>query len=161
MANILIQISGTKRFVLYPPGDVGLFGLPPGASSSSVQVFEDGALETWPLLASSHPHEVDLQPGDVLFIPPLWLHAAMPGEKVGIAVNMFFRDLSSGYAAGRDVYGNRDVQAYERGRDEVRKMVRSFEHLPSDMARFYLERLADELKEESCKMSHLTGKPHR
>lgn len=151
MANILIQIAGSKRFVLYPPCDVDLFGLPAGASSSPVQVFDTEAMKDWPGLAASHPHEVELSAGDILFIPPLWLHAAQPKEQISIAVNIFFRDLDSGYAPGRDVYGNRDLQAYEKGRSEMKKMVRSFEHLPPEMSRFYLERLADELKDEARK----------
>ena len=83
---------------------------------------------------------------DVLYIPPLWLHTALPIETVSIAVNVFFRDLESGYAAGRDVYGNRDMQAYEKGRKDIEKILKSFEKLPPQMAKFYLERLADEMK---------------
>jgi tRNA wybutosine-synthesizing protein 4 len=67
-----------------------------------------------------------------------------------VAVNVFFRNLAAGtYAAGRDVYGNRDLQAYEKGRRDVEKIVHSFDRLPRDIARFYLDRLADELKERA------------
>lgn len=64
-------------------------------------------------------------------------------------MNVFFRNLESGYAAGKDVYGNRDVQAYEKGRKDIEKIARSFSTLPPEMGRFYLERLADELKEKA------------
>jgi tRNA wybutosine-synthesizing protein 4 len=47
------------------------------------------------------------------------------------------------------VYGNRDLQAYEKGRRDVEKIVHSFDRLPRDIARFYLDRLADELKERA------------
>ena len=47
------------------------------------------------------------------------------------------------------MYGNRDVQAYEKGRLDVAKIARSFEGLPVSMRRFYLERLADELRERA------------
>lgn len=144
MANILCQINGSKRLILYPPSDVSLFSVPPGASSSSVNCFDTGPTQN-PSLASAHPHEFLLEPGDVLFIPPLWLHTASPAGNVSISVNVFFRNLDFGYAPGRDVYGNRDVQAYEKGRRDIEKMTRSFNKLPADMARFYLERLADEL----------------
>jgi len=44
-----------------------------------------------------------------------------------IAVNIFFRNLpSSKYAAGRDVYGNRDLMPYEEGRRDIDKIVRRF-----------------------------------
>jgi tRNA wybutosine-synthesizing protein 4 len=98
-------------------------------------------------LAFAHPHEATLGPGDVLFLPALWLHTATPIDRVSIAVNVFFRSLASGYAAGRDVYGNRDLQAYEKGRQDVTKIAKSFSKLPCDIQGFYLQRLAAELRQ--------------
>ncbi|MCJ1275701.1 tRNA methyltransferase ppm2 [Puttea exsequens] len=141
MANVLCQIHGTKRLILYPPSDISLFSIPAGASSASKP----------PRLAGHHPYEVLLRPGDVLFIPPLWLHTASPVDKVSISINVFFRDLDSGYAAGRDVYGNRDLQAYEKGRKELEKIAKSFERLPPEVGRFYMERLANELKDKAIR----------
>jgi tRNA wybutosine-synthesizing protein 4 len=146
MANVLCQIQGQKRLILYPPSDVQYLRLPAGASSSTIDIFEnvtDGGVAAIP---HTSPHEAILRPGDILFIPPLWLHTASPVGGVSIAVNVFFRNLAKGYAAGRDVYANRDLQAYEKGRSDVDKIARSFDGLPPDMARFYLLRLADELK---------------
>jgi len=146
MANVLCQIRGSKRLLLFPPSDVGQLHLAPGASSSAISVFErlnDSAL------AATHPHEALLNPGDVLFIPPLWLHSARPTEGVSIAVNVFFRNLQAGYAVGKDVYGNRDLGAYEKGRQDIAKMTKSFENLPEDVRGFYLQRLAEELREKA------------
>lgn len=144
LANALCQIRGKKRLLLFPPSDVAQLGLEAGASSSSIDVLgaDDTARQG---LKRCHVHEALLEPGDVLFIPSLWLHAAAPTEGLSVAVNVFFRHLRSGYAAGRDVYGNRDVAAYEKGRREVSKLVKSFEDLPEEMGRFYLERLGMEL----------------
>lgn len=158
MANVLCQIRGGRRLILYPPRDVQHLHVPPGASSSTINIFTSGGEdeEEASLTSIPHtsPHEARLQAGDILFIPSLWLHTATsPAGQVSVAVNVFFRDLpsSSGsyyyYAAGRDVYGNRDLQAYEKGRTEVQKIVRSFEGLPRDTARFYLGRLAEEMRE--------------
>lgn len=47
------------------------------------------------------------------------------------------------------MYGNRDLQAYEKGRKDVERIVRSFAGLPADVGRFYLERLASELAERA------------
>lgn len=146
MANVLCQTSGSKRLVLFPPSDVSCFAIPPGSSSSSINVFEADAVMRHPGLAESQPHEAQLAPGDILYIPPLWLHTAAPLGTISVSVNVFFRELEKGYAPGRDVYGNRDVQAYEKGRSSVEKMVKSFDKLPREMTGFYLERLADELK---------------
>jgi tRNA wybutosine-synthesizing protein 4 len=142
MANVLCQIRGSKRLMLFPPSDVRYFDFKPGSSSSSTDVFR--TLED-PKFAFAHSHEVILQPGDILFLPALWLHAAMPIGRTSISVNVFFRNLASGYASGRDVYGNRDLQAYEKGRQDVVKIAKSFNKLPSDIQGFYIHRLAEEL----------------
>lgn len=148
MANVLCQIHGTKQLILYPPSDVSLFSIPPGASSSSINCFDTGP-DRHSSLTLAHPQEALLQPGDILFIPPLWLHTASPVDNVSISVNVFFRNIDAGYAPGRDVYGNRDLQAYESGRRDIEKISKSFDKLPTDMGKFYLERLADELREKA------------
>ena len=148
MANVLCQIRGTKRLILFPPSDVSQLSFPAGSSTSSLDCFSADFAKN-PVLALTHPQHVILQPGDVLYIPPLWLHTASPADGVSISVNVFFRSLESGYAPGRDVYGNRDVQAYEKGRRDLEKMIKPFDGLPPDMRRFYLHRLADELKHKA------------
>ena len=150
MANVLCQVRGVKRLLLYPPSDVSLFFIPPGASSSSINCFDTGP-NRHPSLSQAHSEEVLLQPGDILYIPPLWLHTASPVDNTSISVNVFFRNIDAGYAPGRDTYGNRDLQAYEQGRRDVERISKSFDKLPRDMGRFYLERLADELKEKAQK----------
>ncbi|KAL4802304.1 hypothetical protein BDV18DRAFT_64879 [Aspergillus unguis] len=147
MANVLCQIQGEKRLILYPPTDVQYLDVPAGGSSSNINIFQnrgDGGIASVP---RTSPYEACLGRGDILFIPPLWLHTAAPTENMSVAVNVFFRNLAQGYAPGKDVYGNRDVQAYEKGRKDLEKMVHSFRGLPKDMARSYLLRLAAELKE--------------
>ncbi|KAK5107584.1 hypothetical protein LTR62_000978 [Meristemomyces frigidus] len=153
MANVLCQVRGRKRVLLYAPTDVGALGFDAGASSSSLDVFQPSAAARAKLV-HTHPYEALLGPGDILFIPPMWVHTAAPTEGMSIAVNIFFRSLhgQNTYAAGRDVYGNRDLAAYERGRKDVERMVRSFEHLPPDVAGFYLERLGAELVERGKKV---------
>ncbi|KAK5000385.1 tRNA methyltransferase ppm2 [Elasticomyces elasticus] len=148
MANVLCQIRGAKRMLLYPPSDVKYLSFPPGMSSSSLDIFAATHI-THPSLVFTHPHEALLGPGDILFLPSLWLHAASPIEGLSVAVNVFFRDLEDGYAAGRDVYGNRDLQAYEKGRKDIEKITRAFEALPLTARKFYLERLGMELLENA------------
>ncbi|KAF7546729.1 hypothetical protein G7Z17_g8218 [Cylindrodendrum hubeiense] len=142
MANVYTQIRGSKRMVLFPPTDVSHLAFAPGASSSSLDVFS--ALEKHHL-AATHPHDAVLGPGDVLFLPPMWFHTASPTTNMSVAVNFFFRDLHSGYSSGRDVYGNRDLAAYEKGRQDVARLAKGFDQLPPEIRQFYLARLADEL----------------
>lgn len=141
LSNILFQVLGNKTLHLYPPSDVKYLDYPPGGSSSNTDVLTS----TDPKLRFTHPHIATLQPGDILFIPPMWSHTAAPNDGVSVAVNVFWRDLDKGYAAGKDVYGNRDLQAYENGRRDVEKIVRAFRGVPRDVAGFYMERLAGEI----------------
>lgn len=144
MANVYAQIVGHKRMILFPPSDVTHLSFAPGASSSSLDVFSE--LDS-PSLAVTRPHEAVLKPGDVLLLPALWLHTAAPTSDMSVAVNIFFRDLERGYAAGRDVYGNRDLAAYEKGRLDAARIAKGFQQLPVETRRFYLARIADELQQ--------------
>ncbi|KAJ5152386.1 leucine carboxyl methyltransferase [Penicillium capsulatum] len=129
MANVLCQVRGERRLRLFPPDDSA--GLDAAAS-----------------IPGTSPQEAVLRPGDILFIPPLWSHAACSATSdVSVAVNVFFRNLTKGYATGRDVYGNRDLHAYEKSRQDLQRVARSFDGIPPDMSRFYLRRLAQELQE--------------
>ncbi|KAL8685365.1 MAG: hypothetical protein Q9224_005846, partial [Gallowayella concinna] len=49
--------------------------------------------------------------------------------------------MSTGYSAGRDIYGNRDFQAYENGRKTLEKIVKSIDRLPTDVGSAYLSLL--------------------
>lgn len=82
-----------------------------------------------------------------------WLHTATPRTELSIAVNIFFRSIKQDhYSAGRDVYGNRDLAAYEKGRQDIARIVNSFTKVPAVVKHFYLSRLAEELagKASSC-----------
>lgn len=144
MANVYAQILGSRRMMLFPPTDVSHLSFAPGASSSSLDVFS--AVDT-PALRNTHPHEALLHTGDVLLLPAMWLHTATAPVDGGmsIAVNVFFRDLDGGYAQGRDVYGNRDLAAYEKGRADAARIVKAFADVPGDVRAFYLRRVADEM----------------
>ncbi|KAF2188236.1 LCM-domain-containing protein [Zopfia rhizophila CBS 207.26] len=148
LANVLCQIRGTKTLRLYPPSDAKYLDFPPGGSSSNVNVLTSKD----PGLRHTHPYIAAPKPGDVLFIPPMWSHTATPEEGISIAVNVFFRNLDKGYAAGKDVYGNRDLQAYENGRKDVERIAKAFKDIPADISRFYLERLAMELQAKADKL---------
>ncbi|KAH7116090.1 hypothetical protein B0J11DRAFT_117254 [Dendryphion nanum] len=146
LANVLCQIRGSKTLRLYPPSDVRHLDFPPGGSSSNTNVL---SLEATEQLRHAHPHVASLKPGDVLFIPPMWAHTATPEDGASVAVNVFWKNLDKGYAAGKDVYGNRDIQAYENGRRDVEKILRAFKDVPENIRRFYVERLAAELLEKA------------
>jgi tRNA wybutosine-synthesizing protein 4 len=147
MANVYAQVAGVRKMILFPPGDVKYLSFAPGASSSSIDVFQ--ALEASATsLHTTHPQEAVIHPGDILLLPALWLHTAAPMTDMSIAVNVFFRDLEQEehYAPGRDVYGNKDLEVYEKGRQAVTRIAKSLRPLPPAAREFYLSRIADELR---------------
>ncbi|KAL9636372.1 MAG: hypothetical protein Q9204_002290 [Flavoplaca sp. TL-2023a] len=150
MANVLSQISGQKVLALYPPIDAVHFQIPPGSSSSPMTVFHPN--QRGSVSYPRHYIRAVLNEGDVLYIPPLWLHSASPLDNLSVSINVFFRNLRSGYAAGRDVYGNRDLQVYENGRRNIEKIAKSMESLPRDIASTYLVRLGEELTKKGQDM---------
>ncbi|KAI9842109.1 MAG: tRNA methyltransferase ppm2 [Sclerophora amabilis] len=171
MANVLVQIRSSKHLILYPPTDAVSLSFPPGSTTSPVNPFTDSDK----IIANTHPQMAELHPSDVLFIPPLWPHCASPTSATSssrtspistsastgspapgatprgtsepsISVNVFFRSLASQhYSVGRDVYGNRDLVAYERGRVDVDRIAKRFEGLPGSIRAAYLRRLGAEL----------------
>ena len=151
MANVLCQIRGSRELRLFPPSDILSLGIGSGESSSDLDAFQDFTVGS---AAGIHPQEAILEPGDILFIPPMWAHAAKAISTISVAVNVFFRSLDNVYAAGKDVYGNRDLQVYENARRDVRKIATSFDKVPLQIRRFYLERLGQELVDIA---RHATG----
>ncbi|KAE9968306.1 hypothetical protein EG328_007649 [Venturia inaequalis] len=126
MANILCQIRGSKRVILFPPSDISHLDFAHGETTSGLNVFTTAKEK----LENTHPVETILREGEVLFIPACWAHATAPAIRgVGsVAVNVFFRSFEEGmYAAGRDVYGNRDLGVYQNGRRDVAKIMEKIE----------------------------------
>lgn len=52
-----------------------------------------------------------LEPGDVLFIPSLWLHNVHCADGFSISVNAFWRHMPHSAYEAKDLYGNRDLAA--------------------------------------------------
>ena len=195
MANILFHISSSsnsttassaelaKHLILFPPSDIPHLVFPHGSTTSSLDLFPSSSspasspitsATTPKYPAHTHPHLVTLPPNTALFIPPFWSHTAAPCAPgiVNISVNVFFNSLPKQlYAAGRDVYANRDLAAYVDGRRDLDKIARRFGSrskdigrkggaqgeahdeeaggMPKEIAKAYLFRLADELRDRA------------
>ena len=154
MANILIPFSSPKTILLYPPSQISQLSFPPGSTTSTLSPFN-------PSSNLPNPISITIPPNSLLYIPPLWSHAARPlppspnsEAPHSIALNFFFRSFpDEAYAAGRDVYGNRDLRAYEQGRLMVERIEKALDSIDSggsdDVKGFYAERLAMELLDKA------------
>jgi tRNA wybutosine-synthesizing protein 5 len=69
MDNLLIQVVGTKKVVLYSPDDVDKLYLK--GDKSQVLDIDKPDLDKYPLFANLNRYECLLTPGDVLFLPGL------------------------------------------------------------------------------------------
>lgn len=90
--NLFLQISGRKRWLLFPP-DIDLKPYGPEsrrARRSSVDVFSDAADHL-----RGKGFEVLLNPGDVLFVPSYWWHhvQSVTEECISIAIWFFNQQL--------------------------------------------------------------------
>ncbi|KAI9803393.1 MAG: tRNA methyltransferase ppm2 [Piccolia ochrophora] len=176
MANLLIPIAGpSKTLLLYPPSAHPHLSFPPTSSTSPLNPFlNPPSLPSSPQNTMT-PHRAIVPPGSALFIPALWPHAVAappsgsipsspspppptslpttsPPEssttRLSTAINIFFRALPPHtYAPGRDVYGNRDLAAYEEARRDVERMRKRFAGLPVEVRRFYAAKLAGEVRD--------------
>lgn len=162
MDNVLMQITGTKRVVLYPPTEAESLCLH-GSSSCVVDVDTDApAPASCPLHepgsfnpARGKTFECILRPGDTLFIPALWVHAVSSLEFC-VSVNVFFRNAALArmdeYNAN-DVYGNSELNSFQRSTQLVHQAFRKLEEarLPEPYGEFYRKRLRSYVEESFAK----------
>eukprot|EP01125_Pyxidicula_operculata_P021363 TRINITY_DN8188_c0_g1_i1.p1 TRINITY_DN8188_c0_g1~~TRINITY_DN8188_c0_g1_i1.p1 ORF type:complete len:482 (-),score=72.37 TRINITY_DN8188_c0_g1_i1:170-1615(-) len=85
--NFYVQISGYKRFVLFPPTESSkLYLFPrlhPSTRMSQIDL-DQIDIDSYPDILTCTPQEVILGPGDVLYIPPYWFHhVTVSNSKMG------------------------------------------------------------------------------
>lgn len=90
--NLLAQIRGVKRLLLWDPTQAPLlylnpFGQPNHGRSQPNLLRPD--FERYPLLRQSHALDVCLHPGDVLYLPEAWVHYVYT-DSLSISVNYWF-----------------------------------------------------------------------
>ena len=72
MDNLLIQVTGQKRVVLFSPRDATKLYL--NGDKSEVLDIDNPDLKKYPKFVDAVQYECFMEPGDVLFIPALWFH---------------------------------------------------------------------------------------
>jgi hypothetical protein len=102
------QVTGSKRVLLWPPGDHDNLYVS-GSSSPITQLRDPAALaRQYPRFAAAAAVEARLRPGDCLYIPALWFHN-VASETFAVSVNLFWRHLPPEFYERKDLYGNRDL----------------------------------------------------
>lgn len=144
MDNLLIQVIGNKRCVLFPPSDV--LNLYLKGDKSEVLNIDDPDLNKYPNFKNVKWHECVLQPGDILFIPALWFHN-MTALNFSVAVNVFWKNLEDFYYDKKDVYGNKDLILANNAFIHLDKALKSINDLPDEYKNFYGQRLIAKIQE--------------
>lgn len=143
MDNLLLQIQGRKRVVLFSPQDVPYMYLI--GDKSRVVDIDNPDLEKYPEFTKATKYECTMNAGDVLFLPALWFHNVQ-ALTPGIAVNVFWRHLDPKYYDVKDVYGNKDLLPASQALQLVDKATKSLSVLPEEYQKFYMLRMISSLQ---------------
>lgn len=100
--NIACVVCGRRRFTLFPPEQVGnlyigpLDFAPTGTAMGLARLAAPD-VEAFPRLreAMQHAQAAELEPGDALFIPPLWWHHVASLERLNAMVNYWWKPPSA------------------------------------------------------------------
>lgn len=90
--NFYAQLFGTKKFTLFRPTNwPGLYPYPflhPSHAQAQVNLSDPANVAGFPLVTRTEALEVVLEPGDLLYMPPLWFHHVESME-LSISVNVW------------------------------------------------------------------------
>jgi hypothetical protein len=95
----ITEIYGDKEFILYPPEDAA-YVYPNKDMQNQSQVVDPQHpdLERFPLFAKATQHHTVLHPGDMVFVPSRWWHAArVLTPSISICQNMYDASNWHGY----------------------------------------------------------------
>ena len=98
-SNLACVVRGRRRFTLFPPDQVANLYVGPlehtlAGQPVSLVDFANPDLDAHPRFARALEQAlvVDLDPGDVLYIPSLWWHHVESLDDIGALVNFWWRD---------------------------------------------------------------------
>jgi hypothetical protein len=97
-SNVACVVAGRRRFTLLPPDQVGNLyigplGFAPTGTPISLVSFREPDYERFPRFreALAHALVADLEPGDAIYIPPLWWHHVESLERLNALVNYWWK----------------------------------------------------------------------
>lgn len=143
MDNLLVQVTGRKRVVLFRPGDALYLYL--SGDKSTVLNIDDPDLTKYPLFTQAVKHVCYLEPGDVLFIPALWFHNVSSLD-FSVAVNVFWKHLEDKFYDPRDTYGNKDLIPAARALQIGERAIKALQELPEEYCDFFARQLVSRVQ---------------
>ena len=106
-SNIACVVAGHRRFTLFPPeaiGDlyIGPIGYAPTGTPVSLVEFDRPEPQRFPRFerAMAVAQQADLEPGDAIYIPPLWWHHVRSLDAFNVLVNYWWKEREA--ARGTD-----------------------------------------------------------
>jgi hypothetical protein len=100
--NIACVAAGRRRFTLFPPDQlknlyVGPLDFTLAGQPVSMVSMRDPDLERFPRFAEAMAHAVtaELEPGDALYIPPLWWHQVEALSPLNLLVNYWWNEAAT------------------------------------------------------------------
>ncbi|XP_041662218.1 tRNA wybutosine-synthesizing protein 5 isoform X2 [Cheilinus undulatus] len=143
MDNLLAQVTGTKRVVLYSPQDALHLYL--SGDKSEVLDIDSPDLKRFPEFVKAKRYECMLETGDLLFIPALWFHNTL-ALQFGVGINVFWRHLPADSYDKKDPYGNKDPVAATRALQALERVLHTLDELPADYRDFYGRRMIQRIQ---------------
>jgi hypothetical protein len=98
--NVAVCAVGRRRFTLFPPSQIenlypGPLDPTPGGQAVSVVDFDAPDLDRYPRFRDAWKHalQVELAPGDTIFIPSMWWHHVQALEAFNVLVNYWWSSM--------------------------------------------------------------------
>ncbi|KAK3589777.1 hypothetical protein CHS0354_021110 [Potamilus streckersoni] len=146
MDNLLIQVNGRKRVVLFSPQEVDKLYL--NGDKSEVLDIDNLDDVKFPLFSHAERYEGILNPGDILFIPALWFHNVISMD-FGVAVNVFWKHMDDNFYDSKDTYGNKDPLPATRAMQILDRALKTLDELPLEYRDFYARRLVHRIQSKT------------
>ena len=106
--NVACVVCGSRRFTLFPPAQVrnlyiGPLDFAPTGAAISMARLDRPDDPRFPLLrmALAEAQVAELQPGDAIYIPPLWWHHVASLGRLNALVNYWWKPVPPVLAAAR------------------------------------------------------------
>jgi hypothetical protein len=129
-SNVACVVAGRRRFTLFPPGQVanlyiGPLDFAPTGTPISLVSFREPDFARFPrfreALAAAHVAELD--PGDAIYIPPLWWHHVESLGPLNALVNYWWKGRPEAPADAPSAFGalHQSLEAFRHAPPEQRE----------------------------------------